>query len=227
MASITHSLLGNPAYPTSDGKPMAETDWHRDLMVALIETLKIFFARTPQVYVSGNLLVFYVPNDKRRHLSPDVFVVFGVPKGDRLNFLIWEEGKSLDLVIELTSSSTRRADLKRKFQLYQDVLQVKEYFLFDPYQDYLKPPMQGYRLRQGIYHKIRPVQGRLPSQVLGLHLEQNGKELRLYDPTTDQRLLTPAERTVQAEAARQQTEAENQRLRRELEELRRRMNGRS
>jgi Uma2 family endonuclease len=220
MASITHSLLGNPDYPTSDGKPMAETDWHRDLMVALIETLKFFFLQTPRVYVSGNLLVFYVPNDRRRHLSPDVFVVCGVPKGDRLNFLIWEEGKSLDLVIELTSSSTKRVDLKRKFQLYQDVLQVKEYFLFDPYQDYLKPPMQGYRLRQGVYHKIRPVQGRLPSQVLGLHLEQNGKELRLYNPATDRWLPTPAEQLAQVEA-------ENERLHRELAELRRRLNGRS
>lgn len=36
-----------------------------------------------------------------------VFVVRGVPKHDRPNYLIWEEGKSLDFVIELTSSSTR------------------------------------------------------------------------------------------------------------------------
>ena len=59
------------------------------------------------VYVSGNLLVYYVPGDRLRHLSPDVFVAKGVPKRERLNYLMWEEGKGPDVVIELTSSSMR------------------------------------------------------------------------------------------------------------------------
>jgi hypothetical protein len=42
--------------------------------------------------------------------------------GDRLNYLTWEEGKTPDLAVELTSSSTRHKDTTRKFQLYQDVL---------------------------------------------------------------------------------------------------------
>src|SRR5438874_1585552 len=124
-------------YPTSDGKPMAETDWHRDLMVMLIETLKAFYRDSPRTYVSGNLLIFYEQGNKRRHVSPDVFVVKGVPKHDRPNYLVWEEGKGPDLVIELTSSSTRREDVKKKFDLYQNTLKVKEYFLFDPLGDYL------------------------------------------------------------------------------------------
>ena len=65
-------------YPTSDGKPMAETDTHRDLMTALIETLKAFYAAEPLVYVSGNLLLCYEEGNRRRHVSPDVFVVRGV-----------------------------------------------------------------------------------------------------------------------------------------------------
>src|SRR5437762_4593703 len=32
-------------YPTSDGRPMAETDWHRDLMFALIAILKMWYAK--------------------------------------------------------------------------------------------------------------------------------------------------------------------------------------
>jgi len=94
-------------YPTSDGKPMAETDWHRDLMLQLIETLKVRYEADPTVYVSGNLLVFYDRGNKRRHVSPDVFVVFGVRKARRPNYLVWEERKGPDVVIELTSSSTR------------------------------------------------------------------------------------------------------------------------
>jgi hypothetical protein len=46
-------------YPTTDGKPMAETDQHRDQMVALIETLKAFYHDEPRVYVTGNMLLFY------------------------------------------------------------------------------------------------------------------------------------------------------------------------
>jgi hypothetical protein len=69
--------------------------------------------------------------------------------------------------------------------------------------------------------------------VLGLHLERNGDELRLYDPATGKWLPTPqeveealeeAEAVARQEtAARQQAEAEVERLRREIEDLRRRL----
>src|SRR5262245_33225096 len=180
-------------YPTSDGKPMAETDDHRELMVDLIETKKAHFIDEPNVYVSGNLLMYYVAGDPRRHVSPDVFVVFGVPKHNRDYYLVWQEGKSPDVVFELTSKSTRREDQITKLELYRDIWKLKEYFLFDPHGDYLKPRMQGYRLRAGRYTRIRPVDDRLPSQLLGLHLEQNGKELRLYNPATGLWLSTPKE----------------------------------
>lgn len=209
---------------------MAETDWHRDLMIALIQTLKIWYAARRRVYVSGNLLLFYEEGNRRRHVSPDVFVVKGVAAHDRPNYLLWQEGKGPDLVIELTSSSTRREDMQGKFRLYQDTLRVKEYFLFDPLGDYLDPPLQGYRLRRGQYRPIHGVDGRLPSQLLGLHLERHGRDLRLHDPATGQWLPTPLEIAAaaetarqQAEAGRQQAEAENERLRREIAALRRRL----
>ena len=213
---------------------MAETDWHRDLMVELIETLKMHYAGDPAVYVSGNLLVYYVRGDKRKHLAPDVFMVRGVPKHNRKYYLVWEEAKAPDVVIELTSKTTRKEDVEKKFNLYQDVLRVPEYFLFDPFEEYLKPSQQGWRLVDGKYLAIEPVEGRLPSSVLGLHLERNATQLRLFDPATRQWLPTPREGSLQANrgweqerAARRATEEENERLRRELEALRRRMNDES
>jgi Uma2 family endonuclease len=203
-------------YPTGDGRPMAETDLHRILMVALIQTLGAYFANDPQVYVSGNLLVFYERGNRRRHLAPDVFVVRGVPKRVRDNYLIWQEGHSLDLVIELTSRSTREEDLDDKFGLYRDVLQVRECFLFDPRAEYLTPPLQGFRLEQGQYVAINPVESRLPSEVLGLHLERDGTDLRLWNPATGLWLPTLEERTAQEEAARRQAEE----ARRQAEETR-------
>jgi Uma2 family endonuclease len=242
MATVTTpSTPSNRLYPASDGRPMTETDYHRQDMTDLIETLQVRYAGDPQVYVSGNLLIFYVPGNKRKHLAPDVFVVQGVSKHPRLNYLIWEEGKGPDAVIELTSSSTRAEDTKKKFALYQDMLKVQEYFLFDPRADYLDPPLQGFRRERGKFKPIQRVRDRLPSKVLGLHLERSGWQLRLYDPETEEWLKTPAERAeraladfgrealarqqaetaaAQANEARSRAEAELERLRQELDSLR-------
>jgi len=202
MATISERLIGgNPDYPSSDGKPMAETDWHRDLMLTLIQTLEIHFRADPEVYVSGNLLVFYEPGNKRRHISPDVLVVRGVPKTPkRLNYLTWEEGKAPDVVIELTSKTTRSEDVRKKKDLYRDVLRIPEYFLFDPLQDYLKPSMQGFRLADGEYVPIEPSHGRLRSEVLGMDLEREGNALRLRDHATGRLIPTAWERAERAEA---------------------------
>ena len=202
-------------YPTSDGKPMAETDFHRDIMIALIQTLDYRFAARPRVYVSGNMLVYYVPGNKRKHVAPDVFVVFGVAKKKRDYYLVWEERKSPSVIVEVTSKSTRSEDINEKKVLYRDVLKVKEYILFDPFGDYLTPRLQGFRWSKGDYLPIDLIDGRLPSKALGLHFEPNGAELRLYDPKTGLWLPTPSER---AEAESERAESEKQRAER-AEEL--------
>jgi Uma2 family endonuclease len=230
---------------------MAETEQHRDVMIDTIEVLSDYYAANPRVYVGGNLLLYYERGNKRKHVSPDVFVKKGGRKGKlpkRRYYLLWEEGKGPDAVIEITSKSTRKEDLDTKKSLYADILKVKEYYLFDPYEEYLHPPLQGFRLKNGQYVPIKPVNGRLPSKVLGLHLQRDGEELRLYDPKTKQRLPTrkdkelrvnaaqrqaeaaqrqaeaaqrqAEEREQQEAAARRQAEAEIERLRRELEALR-------
>ena len=86
-------------YPESDGKPMAETDVHRDWMVCIIERLKWRYRRK-RVYVSGNLLIYYEQGNPKKSVAPDTFVVFGVQSGRRRIFKVWEEGKAPDVVIE-------------------------------------------------------------------------------------------------------------------------------
>jgi Uma2 family endonuclease len=201
-------------YPTGDGKPLAETPTHRDNLLGLIEVLRRHFAGAADVYISGNMMLYYVEGDKRRHVSPDVFLVRGIRgANDRDAYFVWEEGKGPDFVVEFTSRSTRREDLRTKFELYRDVLHVQEYFLFDPKQEYLKPSMQGFRLVDGEYAAIEPVEGRLPSVVTGLHLERDGTTLRLFDPAAGRRVPTPAEGEAEAKA-------EAEMLRRELAALR-------
>jgi Uma2 family endonuclease len=217
-------------YPTSDGRPMAETDDHRDLMLDLIGTLKLHRRTARRFYISGNLLIFYEEGNRHRHVAPDVFVVRGVSKRRRRHYLLWVEGKSPNAAIELTSKSTRKEDLKNKFILYRDRLKIGEYFLFDPHQEYLRPHLQGYRLISGEYVPIEPIAGRLPCEELGLHLEADGWQLRFYDPKTGKRLPTLGEAREQEAAARRSAEAatvrleeENEQLRKEVEALRRRL----
>ena len=189
---------------------------------------------SPNVYVWGNLLLYYEEGNPRKHVSPDVLVAFVPKEPKRDNYLVWKEGRAADFVVEITSKSTRREDQKKKYEIYRDVLRVSEYFLFDPRADYLDPPLQGYRLVDGDYVRIDPVAGRLPSQVLGLHLERDGAKLRLVDPATAARLPTRSERAQvadrraeeerrraeAAEAAQQRLAEENDRLRRQIEALR-------
>ncbi len=198
-------------YPTGDGKPVGETPIHRDNLLGLIEVLRRHFAGRRDVYISGNMFLYYVRGDKWKHVSPDVFVVRDLPDKDRDAYFLWEEGKGPDVVFEFTSRSTRDEDLKTKFALYRDTLQVPEYFLFDPKDEYLKPSLQGFRLIGDQYVPIEPVAGRLPSEILGLHLERSGTDLRLYDPALGHWVLTPHEALEESETERQRAETERQR----------------
>ncbi|HQU43876.1 MAG TPA: Uma2 family endonuclease, partial [Pirellulales bacterium] len=192
-------------YPTGDGRPMAETPVHRQNLTNSIEVLDLWFADDPLAYVSGNMFIYYEPGNRLKHVSPDVFVVLGVPKDkERDAYFVWLEGRGPDLVVELTSASTRGEDTGDKKRIYQDILGVREYILFDPKGEYLKPALQGFRLREGKYVEIPPVGGRLPSEVLGLQFEGHDKELRLYDPTAGRWLPTFRELQARTETERDQ-----------------------
>lgn len=205
-------------YPTADGKS-SDSDWHRQLMADLIDVLKRRYADEPLVHVSGDLLLYYQEGNKRRRVAPDVFVVRGVPRYERRNYLLWEEGRPPQVVIELVSSRKRREDA-RKLALYRDVLKVGEVFLFDVLRDYLDPPLQGHRLWRGAYRRIEPVNGRLPSRELGLHLEPAGHVLRLWSPEATGWLPTRLEQAQRAQARADQVTQELARLRVEHERLR-------
>ena len=216
-------------YPERDGRPIGETPIHRDVLAGSVQLLKHWFARDPQTYVSGNMMFYYVRGEPAKCVSPDVFVVRGVERDkDRRTYRVWEEGgRTPELVIEVTSRSSKKEDTKVKLALYRDVLGVQEYFLFDPFGEYIKPRLKGYRLSGGEYSSIETVDGRLPSVVANLHLEAHGRELRFYDPTEKRWLPTATEgwaearqELADAKAALAAKEAELERLREELAQRR-------
>lgn len=201
-------------YPESDGEPMGETIQHRDATIDLILALKDWFVADPLAYVSGDEFLNYVEGQPRFVVSPDIWVARGIDKTIlRPIYKTWlEDGKGPDLVVEMTSPSTRRVDQGKKLRIYRDDLKVREYFLFDPLDEYLDPVLQGHRLVGGEYRPIEPVAGRLPSEVLGLHLEADGILVRLFDPTTGLRLLNRVERLDRQDMALQAMETSNRSL---------------
>jgi len=213
--------MQNPAhieripYPESDGSPMAETDLHRNLILEIVFALSHFFRNDPNVYVSGNLFIYYDKKNPMKNIAPDVFVVRGAPKGDRRVYYLWEEGVAPQVVIEISSQHTFKEDVFKKFHTYEK-LGVREYFIFDPTSDYIKDsPLIGFRLEDREYVEMELKDDRLHSDELGLDLIIAGTALRLFDPLTGKFLLTPDE---EAEA-RMRAEAEVERLRAEIELL--------
>lgn len=202
-------------YPSSDGKPMAETDLHRDEMFYVIEGLKRHFLDQPDVYVSGNILLYYVEGNPRLSVSPDALVSRGLAhaKEERDVYKVWEEGEPPCWVMEVTSKKTRTEDFTRKRALYRQ-LGVAEYFLFDPRAESLNPPLQGFRIGGRDYKPIAPgPDGSILSSALGLWFRIGDRgRLQIVDPQTGTRLLRPEEHEAarlaaleEAREAREQT----------------------
>ncbi len=115
-------------YPESDGKPMAETDIHRNLLIQLIGVLELVF---PESYVSGNICLYYEEGSPKKMISPDVLLVTRGEPGEKRVFKVWEEAP-IDLVIELSSRKTRKTDYGKKKNIYSSLLKVPWYVIFDP-----------------------------------------------------------------------------------------------
>jgi len=213
-------------YPSSDGKPMAETDWHAHLIMYTVMLFRGHFAARDDVYVSGNSFVYYEQGSPKKRLAPDTHVVFGRPNHFRNSYKVWEEDfKFPAVVLEYTSRKTRLEDLNKKLEIYRDVWKVKEYILFDPTSDYLRPnTLRGYRLVDDEYLNIELDGHQLTSRVLNMTLERYERGLIYRDATTGERILLPSElRAKQAEDLIREESEKRHRVENELEELKARL----
>ncbi len=212
LARDEHAVAGEDDevdYPVSDGRPVGETDQHRDeLLYYAVDVLRHHFRRSPDVYVSGNNFLYYGRGDPSAVVSPDAYVVRGVAGHQRDVFKVWEEGGHRPVfVLEITSRKTRNEDRRAKKQRYELDLQVPEYFLWDPRAEWVGEGLVGFALRDGRYVELQPLPGgRLPSAQLGLELGVEGGHLRFYEPGATTPVPTLHERAAQAERALDEAE---------------------
>ncbi|MCB0188809.1 MAG: Uma2 family endonuclease, partial [Caldilineaceae bacterium] len=177
-------------------------------------------------YVAADMLFYYEEGNPQLSKAPDVFVVKGINKQDRATYKLWEEETVPCVIFEITSRSTRWQDVGEKKGLYE-YLGVREYFLFDPLNEYLKPQLQGFRLINGSYQPIDlSPDGTLYSQELGLLLKPEGRQLRLIDAQTGEGIPTMEESAERAELEAQRAQAAEskaEQLEHEIAELRRQL----
>ena len=223
-------------YPDTDGKPMAASDYHLEILIWLILALREYFAEMPDTYVSGDILTYYTEGNPRDVVAPDVLISFGIGNKKRHTYKVWEEGKVPDFVMEFSSKTTYQNDLTDKKTLYA-ALGIPNYLLYDAEALYLSPPLMGFRLVEGMYMPIQQGDdGRIHSDVLGLDFVIQESRLRVYDPISSTWLQTPAElhaaRAEREAIAHQQqrtraetAEAEVERLREQLAHLQARRSG--
>ena len=197
-------------YPDSDGEPVAESDYQFYPLTDTVRALRQHLADRPDVYVAGNMLVYYRMNDVTARLAPDVFVVFGVPDHPRRSYFVWREGKAPDFVLEIASASTVDHDLGDKRDRYA-AMGVREYWRFDPTGEALDAPLECDVLEDGEYRAVElnmdddgTVWGHSPLLGLDIYAPAGEGRLRLYDPVKGEWLRNLPE----SEAALAATEAD-------------------
>ena len=151
----------------------------------------------------------------------------------RNGYLIPEQGKPPDFVLEVASETTSERDEGYKRNAYAN-MGVREYWRFDHTGDFYQTPLTGDVLADGQYRPIaihRTEEGHYQghSDVLNLDLCWEAGQLRFWDPVGQRYLTTGLEERAarrEAEAARAESEAARNaaeaRVRELEEELRRR-----
>ena len=213
-------------YPDTDGEPMAASDFHLEILIWLLQVLKARFAQRPDVYVSGDILMYYTEGNPRAVVAPDVLVSFGIGQKPRHTYKVWEEGKVPDFVMEFSSKTTYQNDLTDKMDLYA-TLGIPNYLLYDAEALYLPSPLMGFQLGADVYVPIPAGDdGGIHSDVLDLDFHIRERRLAVYDPVEGQWLQTPVEtaerraETAEAHAEEQEARAEQEATRAETAEAR-------
>ncbi len=100
-----YRLPGEHELPYSDGEPM-ESQRHADQLQLLSLPLREYCKERTDFFVGTDMFVYFSPVQVKSHdfKGPDVFVVLGVKKRERLSYVLWEENNHApNVIIELLS----------------------------------------------------------------------------------------------------------------------------
>ncbi len=217
-------------YPSSDGKPVAETYDHLYAILTTLEVLRQYL-QGRQATVLGNQFLYDIEAFPKLRVAPDIMVIFEVEPGGRDHYKIWQEGQVPSVIFEMTSKGTQTQDLEYKKELYEG-LGVEEYWLFDPKGEWISEQLKGYRLQAETYQIITDNRSQVlklrlavEDKLIGFYREDNGEKLIISDELVEalQREVLArkkAEELAEKEAiARQKAEERVERLAQRLRGL--------
>ena len=165
----------------------------RNEQLETLNQIRVYFAdfgESPDVFVDFDTNICYDRTNLRRHVSPDVYIAFGVDAKairERQIYLPWEVGKPPDFAMEIASPSTAENDVNCKPRVYEEKIKARELWMHDPSGGrYYRFPLKGLELVDGKYQEIELTtepDGVLKgySEVLGLSVAWLDGFPRLYD----------------------------------------------
>ena len=198
-------------------EPGLPDEFHEFQPQLLRETCQPTTYPTQQIFIGTDLNLYYDSRHSGWHKRPDWFLVLGVEPARqqsdlRWSYVIWQEGVAPFLVIELLSPGTEAEDLGQtlrevnqpptKWQVYEHILRVPYYAVFDRYENQLRL----FQLVGTRYQALSLPEQRYWFEDLGLALGiwqgkyqgVAGQWLRWQDGEGDW-ILTAAERAGQAQ----------------------------
>ncbi|PTL79055.1 Uma2 family endonuclease [Vitiosangium sp. GDMCC 1.1324] len=165
-----------PGEVTWDEMAMPEGDLHSQAKMGALQALKGYFSRQQRRVYLGSELPVYYPAERR--FAPDLLVVLDAETHPRNKWVVSQEGKGLDWVLEVHVGGDRKKDAEYNVKRYAR-LGIPEYFIYDR----ARQRLEGYRLPSAearIYAPITVEQGRYSSVVLGLELQVEEGRLRFW-----------------------------------------------
>jgi len=208
---------------TEAAELMSEGQPHKKAKSRALDLLGLHFkAKGRDVYLAEEFSVLY-PGE--RGFAPDLLAVVGVPQpedDERLSWVVADEGRGLDVVLEVLHNGDRNKDLVLNVERYAR-LKIPEYFVYDR----ARQRVHGYRLPAPDarrYDRIVPQAGRFPSRVLGVDLAVQDGRLRFFDGMAELfgsedliTRLTGMVESLEAKAEAEQARADAEQARAEAE----------
>ncbi len=214
--------------PSEDPEESGLPDEFHDFQPKLLrETCKPPTYPPNRVFIGADINLYYDGQHPKWYKRPDWFVALGVSvktqQSDlRWSYVVWQESVSPFLVVELLSPGTEDDDLGRsvreidkpptKWEVYERILRVPFYVVYDRYQNHLRV----FALQGGRYQSmdLATLGQRIWFEELGLglgvwqgtHNQAEGRWLRWYDAQGNW-ISSEVEARQIAEAARQTAEA--------------------
>ena len=232
----TASRLGQPpeffTFPDPPERPEDKmTNFNHLAATGNVHHLIQHLGNSETTLVAGERYLAVAPTPTRNLAGiryPDLLVAFGVNPAAyhrRRAYIISEQGKPPDFVMEIASPSTGRIDATDKRRDYA-ALGIPEYWRFDETGEYHGARLAGDRLVDGEYRPVAiselaggVLQGY--SAALNLNLRWVSGRLGWHDPATGKHILTYRDQRERADSEREARLQAEARVRELEEQLRR------